>query len=130
MIRRPPRSTLSSSSAASDVYKRQRQARATEAPLCLPCDAPPAGEELRSPGERGREKEPHRGCAQTSASRSQSCDQPFEARIILRCLLRRKAENYDSCHSRNLGAQQTRAVTTFHNPCPLSQEKNAHATHC
>src|SRR5665648_380586 len=32
MIRRPPRSTLSSSSAASDVYKRQQLALALEAP--------------------------------------------------------------------------------------------------
>src|SRR5665648_648402 len=35
MIRRPPRSTLSSSSAASDVYKRQPQFRPTNNPqLC------------------------------------------------------------------------------------------------
>eukprot|EP00658_Telonema_sp_P-2_P054869 TRINITY_DN43630_c0_g1_i1.p1 TRINITY_DN43630_c0_g1~~TRINITY_DN43630_c0_g1_i1.p1 ORF type:complete len:266 (+),score=97.45 TRINITY_DN43630_c0_g1_i1:125-922(+) len=33
MIRRPPRSTLSSSSAASDVYKRQYQRRVRETPL-------------------------------------------------------------------------------------------------
>src|SRR5664280_1078451 len=33
MIRRPPRSTLSSSSAASDVYKRQRHEDAVEAPV-------------------------------------------------------------------------------------------------
>src|SRR5664280_3884054 len=33
MIRRPPRSTLSSSSAASDVYKRQGTKRASHAPV-------------------------------------------------------------------------------------------------
>eukprot|EP00658_Telonema_sp_P-2_P027913 TRINITY_DN2148_c0_g1_i6.p1 TRINITY_DN2148_c0_g1~~TRINITY_DN2148_c0_g1_i6.p1 ORF type:complete len:183 (-),score=14.41 TRINITY_DN2148_c0_g1_i6:509-1057(-) len=33
MIRRPPRSTLSSSSAASDVYKRQRQSSESKQPL-------------------------------------------------------------------------------------------------
>ena len=32
MIRRPPRSTLDRSSAASDVYKRQHQVRAADAP--------------------------------------------------------------------------------------------------
>src|SRR5674536_285006 len=39
MIRRPPRSTLSSSSAASDVYKRQQVARAyPRVPLHVVCD--------------------------------------------------------------------------------------------
>src|SRR5674536_385957 len=38
MIRRPPRSTLSSSSAASDVYKRQRQDR-TPRPRDVLCTA-------------------------------------------------------------------------------------------
>eukprot|EP00658_Telonema_sp_P-2_P024180 TRINITY_DN19709_c0_g1_i2.p1 TRINITY_DN19709_c0_g1~~TRINITY_DN19709_c0_g1_i2.p1 ORF type:complete len:108 (-),score=26.39 TRINITY_DN19709_c0_g1_i2:42-365(-) len=48
MIRRPPRSTLSSSSAASDVYKRQRLERGADwhaahlaspiHPHCLSCD--------------------------------------------------------------------------------------------
>eukprot|EP00658_Telonema_sp_P-2_P009921 TRINITY_DN13704_c0_g2_i6.p2 TRINITY_DN13704_c0_g2~~TRINITY_DN13704_c0_g2_i6.p2 ORF type:complete len:139 (+),score=16.01 TRINITY_DN13704_c0_g2_i6:74-490(+) len=36
MIRRPPRSTLSSSSAASDVYKRQLQYKTL---LCIDCNA-------------------------------------------------------------------------------------------
>src|SRR5664280_3901444 len=39
MIRRPPRSTLSSSSAASDVYKRQRVDRPEAAPSALGRDA-------------------------------------------------------------------------------------------
>src|SRR5450756_3235311 len=40
MIRRPPRSTQSRSSAASDVYKRQEWARAGEAPQVLDHDFP------------------------------------------------------------------------------------------
>src|SRR5664280_2186047 len=47
MIRRPPRSTLSSSSAASDVYKRQPSA---SAPGCASSLPNPAGASLRPPG--------------------------------------------------------------------------------
>src|SRR5664279_6483728 len=39
MIRRPPRSTLSSSSAASDVYKRQHLQRAAMDPIELAAEA-------------------------------------------------------------------------------------------
>src|SRR5664280_3728827 len=46
MIRRPPRSTLSSSSAASDVYKRQVQG----VPGVLAVDDPPG--DRRDPGQR------------------------------------------------------------------------------
>ena len=58
MIRRPPRSTLDRSSAASDVYKRQGEEHgAVEAQLALPDGAQPA-EDL----DAGGDGDDHGGC--------------------------------------------------------------------
>src|SRR5450756_2066167 len=56
MIRRPPRSTQSRSSAASDVYKRQWQ-HGDGAPASL------LGRYERIPGERDGSRAPHAGAA-------------------------------------------------------------------
>eukprot|EP00658_Telonema_sp_P-2_P035211 TRINITY_DN25644_c0_g1_i1.p1 TRINITY_DN25644_c0_g1~~TRINITY_DN25644_c0_g1_i1.p1 ORF type:complete len:176 (-),score=36.69 TRINITY_DN25644_c0_g1_i1:187-714(-) len=73
MIRRPPRSTLSSSSAASDVYKRQVSTQSTGAApqpiIILTLNPRPGTMRLCQAGLRGNSARMHRGvCSRTSVS--------------------------------------------------------------
>eukprot|EP00658_Telonema_sp_P-2_P029454 TRINITY_DN22409_c0_g2_i1.p1 TRINITY_DN22409_c0_g2~~TRINITY_DN22409_c0_g2_i1.p1 ORF type:complete len:755 (-),score=128.21 TRINITY_DN22409_c0_g2_i1:344-2608(-) len=74
MIRRPPRSTLSSSSAASDVYKRQMW---NAVHLSLPLSSLPQGTDRESPSSRSRKPATSRLSSEESKKqtpRSTSCD--------------------------------------------------------
>eukprot|EP00658_Telonema_sp_P-2_P058564 TRINITY_DN47075_c0_g1_i1.p1 TRINITY_DN47075_c0_g1~~TRINITY_DN47075_c0_g1_i1.p1 ORF type:complete len:121 (-),score=33.25 TRINITY_DN47075_c0_g1_i1:82-444(-) len=72
MIRRPPRSTLSSSSAASDVYKRQYQRRVRgQAPdmFASSDDEPEWSRSSTARGCRQDVVQEHRGCCQEHNAR-------------------------------------------------------------
>eukprot|EP00656_Telonema_subtile_P038285 TRINITY_DN4299_c0_g1_i3.p2 TRINITY_DN4299_c0_g1~~TRINITY_DN4299_c0_g1_i3.p2 ORF type:complete len:118 (+),score=13.69 TRINITY_DN4299_c0_g1_i3:66-419(+) len=56
MIRRPPRSTLSSSSAASDVYKRQVSTQSTGAWSRIACKVAQTGSDALHPSSQGAER--------------------------------------------------------------------------
>eukprot|EP00658_Telonema_sp_P-2_P053666 TRINITY_DN4226_c0_g1_i1.p2 TRINITY_DN4226_c0_g1~~TRINITY_DN4226_c0_g1_i1.p2 ORF type:complete len:105 (+),score=45.45 TRINITY_DN4226_c0_g1_i1:101-415(+) len=95
MIRRPPRSTLSSSSAASDVYKRQMQARVVEQEggaqatadkiTALECELKAKDEELKAKDEELKAKdEEHR---QADKQHTQKAKDIAEALKANSCLL-------------------------------------------
>ena len=88
MIRRPPRSTLSSSSAASDVYKRQAPNHSTSTDPCTAC----VPERLSIDRQDGRHMIIY--CPLFVGSR---CARP--QRMRLRCSIWRSAPRYRSCFS-------------------------------
>src|SRR5428012_21933 len=99
MIRRPPRSTQSRSSAASDVYKRQRQPRAVAPPhtAVQPARARQAsGLGVRRAGVALRHLAQPRGPAPVSYTHLRAHETRHD--LVCRLLLEKKKKNNNSPH--------------------------------
>eukprot|EP00658_Telonema_sp_P-2_P082817 TRINITY_DN8824_c0_g1_i1.p2 TRINITY_DN8824_c0_g1~~TRINITY_DN8824_c0_g1_i1.p2 ORF type:complete len:106 (+),score=42.30 TRINITY_DN8824_c0_g1_i1:99-416(+) len=78
MIRRPPRSTLSSSSAASDVYKRQyqRRVRGTKQPITMG-----AAKAKKKAGPTAKERVAKDAAAKASGEKCKICMTTFQSTV-------------------------------------------------